>query len=788
MRFAADGTVWNLDAIKQMVIAPTSGNDSITGYAADDVLEGLGGNDTIDGAGGNDTISGGAGDDSLRGGAGSDLYRYAAGDGNDFIDDRGGLSDTDTLRFEPGVSPANVTLRHHLFPTLDDLFIDVGGGTRVRVLAQFRGDESYGDGLERVEFYDGTVWDRAAIRAAVIAATTGADELIGFAGNDSINGLAGDDLIEGAAGNDTLRGGPGSDTVNGGPGDDAFLFDLGDGEDIITDGYGVAGYSGGGIDSLVLGTGIAPANVTASRSGNELRIQVNGTSDIVRLSQYFNDDALERIQFANGTVWTPAAVAAMFPVTGTSGNDTLDGSGLPDTINALGGNDLVHGGGGNDTIDGGLGADVLYGDAGNDLIYGGQFDTSRKASSDTLYGGSGNDVLIATNANGQYLYGGDGNDIYIGGSGWAWMEDTVGNNLFVAGASSGDDLQLGDGNDLAIGGRGSDFIDADRYYNGIRGNDVIVFNKGDGNDTAYKLSNTSTVYIGGGALYSNLSLEVFSQTLTLKVGTSSIDFYGWYATEPWITQKVGKLQIVIEGTKNYAPTSTDPMRNQKIQCFDFAGMVAAFDAARSAGKSFNVADNLAKFRLWGSDTAAIGGVVAYQYARTGTLGTLTYDQMRAVINDPGFGGALQPITTSASASVPSTDLGIETLAAAVPETNASADVQRPSMPVSRNAGEKTEPMVAADLPDSWFAGSPLPQSAATNAAAWRRIAHELPAYLEGGADGGLDFGYGRSRFLLAATSEPGVRVSSGSGVGVSDPSLGRLRAFEGLKEGLALIG
>ena len=789
VRFAVDGTVWDLDAIKQKVIMPTSGNDSITGYAADDWLEGLAGNDTIDGAGGDDTIVGGAGDDSLRGGAGSDLYRYAAGDGSDVVDDRGGASDMDTLRFEPGISPTAVTLRRSRFASLDDLFIDVGGGTRIRVAGQFAGGEIAGDGLERIEFEGGTVWDRAAIRAAVLAATPGADELFGFAGNDSINGLAGDDLIDGAAGNDTLRGGPGSDTVNGGLGDDTFLFDLGDGEDFVTDGYGVAGYSGGGIDSLVLGAGITPANVTASRSGNELRIQVNGTTDVVRLSQYFNDDALERIQFANGTVWTPATVAAMFPVTGTSSNDTLIGSGLPDTINALGGNDLVRGGGGNDTIDGGLGGDVLYGDAGDDLIYGGQFDTSRKAASDTIYGGDGNDILITTNANGQYLYGGNGNDIYIGGSGWAWMEDTAGNNLFVAGASSSDDIWMGDGNDLAIGGRGADFIDGDRNGNGTRGNDVIAYNKGDGDDTVYGLSVTSTVSIGGGALYSNLSLEVFSQTLTLKVGTGSIDFYGWYAAEPWITQKVGKLQIVIEGTKNYAPTSTDPMRNQKVQCFDFAGLVSAFDAARAAGKSFNVADNLAKFRLWGSDTAAIGGVVAYQYARTGTLGSLTHDQLRALIGDPAFGSAPQTISASASALMAESNVepGVETPAATLSETNSSAstDLQRQSMPASRAAGQRTEPTAAADLPDSWFAGNPLPQSAQANAAAWRRIAHELPAYLTGETDDGLAAGYARATVV---TLDPGVRIGSDPGFGVSDPALGRLRAFEGLKEGLALIG
>ncbi|RQO49210.1 calcium-binding protein, partial [Variovorax sp. KBW07] len=109
IRFA-DGTNWDLAAIKAKVIVPTEGNDSLVGYAGNDTLSGLGGDDIIYGRAGDDTISGGAGadtlygedgndtliggtqDDILNGGAGADLLQ--GGDGNDTLN---GDAGNDTL-------------------------------------------------------------------------------------------------------------------------------------------------------------------------------------------------------------------------------------------------------------------------------------------------------------------------------------------------------------------------------------------------------------------------------------------------------------------------------------------------------------------------------------------------------------------------------------------------------------------------------------------------------------------------------------------------------------------
>ena len=58
----ADGSVWTIDTLKDMVTRATEGPDNIIGFGTDDVLRGQGGNDTIAGAGGNDRLEGGAGE------------------------------------------------------------------------------------------------------------------------------------------------------------------------------------------------------------------------------------------------------------------------------------------------------------------------------------------------------------------------------------------------------------------------------------------------------------------------------------------------------------------------------------------------------------------------------------------------------------------------------------------------------------------------------------------------------------------------------------------------------
>ncbi|WP_456362538.1 calcium-binding protein, partial [Pseudomonas syringae] len=51
----------------------------------------------------------------------------------------------------------------------------------------------------------------------------------------TLNGGAGNDMLTSGRGNDILNGGSGNDTLTGGIGSDLYLFDLADGQDVITD-------------------------------------------------------------------------------------------------------------------------------------------------------------------------------------------------------------------------------------------------------------------------------------------------------------------------------------------------------------------------------------------------------------------------------------------------------------------------------------------------------------------------------------------------------------------------
>ncbi|NWC00949.1 RTX toxin, partial [Pseudomonas gingeri] len=145
-----------------------------------------------------------------------------------------------------------------------------------------------------------------------------------------------------------------------------------------------------------------------------------GTSDKVTISGFFYQDStanpynpVQQVQFADGTVWSPAAITATL-LAGTAGNDNLRGTSADDTLSGGLGNDTLNGAGGNDLVDGGDGDDVLYGDIGNDTLLGGAGNDSLDggAGDDVLDGGTGNDTLAGGVGNNTYLFGrGDGQDV-----------------------------------------------------------------------------------------------------------------------------------------------------------------------------------------------------------------------------------------------------------------------------------------------------------------------------------------------------------------------------------------
>ena len=105
-------------------------------------------------------------------------------------------------------------------------------------------------------------------------------------------------------------------------------------------------------------------------------------------------------------------------VIGTTGNDTLTGTGKKDVFVALGGDDTILGLGGDDLVCAAAGNDTVKGAAGNDEIrLGGGNDTGKGGDgNDTLRGGGGDDGLSG-GSGADTLRGGGGTDSCNGGPG-----------------------------------------------------------------------------------------------------------------------------------------------------------------------------------------------------------------------------------------------------------------------------------------------------------------------------------------------------------------------------------
>ena len=261
---------------------------------------------------------------------------------------------------------------------------------------------------------------------------SGNDVLYGGYGNDTLRGGSGDDRVFGDSGNDVLYGGTGNDHLEGGEGNDTYIFNRGDGADVIVD--------HDGIDSIRFGEGISPDDIAVRFVKDDadyvnLELSVKGTSDKITVNQHFGylwsnvhqkmpEYQIEKVAFTDGTIWDLKTIHdKSHDVYGTvEADDLLAFDDTAVTFRGLGGND---------TIVGGIANDLLYGDDGDDEIHSGEGD-------DVLYGGTGNDRLYAE----------AGNDTLIGGTGNDYLEGGEGNDTYVFSKGDGED-RIFDANGLA---------------------------------------------------------------------------------------------------------------------------------------------------------------------------------------------------------------------------------------------------------------------------------------------------------------------------------------------------
>ena len=474
IRFA-DGTVWDVAAVKAKVMLGTTSKDELTGYETADTLSGLddndvlygrggadildggagrdslygetgndtlrggagsdalfgdvgndalfgqGGNDSLDGGDGNDTLDGGAGNDTLSGGNGSDTYVFGKGSGNDTINNYA-WDDTTPNKLDviqlTGLNAADVTLRRDG----DDLLIRVNAAAdTLRVSAYFSEDAASlaGYAVQQIRFADATVWNTARVKAEVIKGSVNNDVLAGYETADTLNALDGNDTLYGHGGNDTLDGGAGVDVLYGEAGNDTLkggtgndTLDGGDGNDSLTGGAGNDVLSGGnGSDTYVFGVGAGNDTVNNYAWGDS----ASGKVDTVVLTA-LNSANVSFVRDADDLVIRVNGSVDTLRVQYYFYEDgtNIDGCTV-DQIRFADGTTWGY-------------ADVAAHLTPTDTVAG-----------EYLYGTESAETLTGTTGD-DYLYGYGRADTLNGGAGNDYLDGGAGNDIYVFGVGSGHDV------------------------------------------------------------------------------------------------------------------------------------------------------------------------------------------------------------------------------------------------------------------------------------------------------------------------------------------------------------
>lgn len=609
-------------------VAINVANLSLTGTANADTLTGGGGNDTLSGVAGNDKLIGNSGNDILDGGAGTDTMIGGLGDDTYVVDVATDVvtenlnEGTDTIK--SGVTltlPANLenlilTGTTAINGTGNALSNTITGNSAANTLDGGAGADTLvggaGNDIYAVDNVGDLIIEKSnegtdQVNSSVSYTLSANVENLSLLGNANIDAVGNDlaNTLIGNAGNNLLDGGAGADSLNGGAGNDTYVVDnVGD---VVT-------------EAASAGVDLVKSSISYTLGTNLENLTLTGSAGI------------------NATGNTAANV-----LFGNSGNNILDG------------------GSGADTMAGGIGNDIYIVDNAGDVVTENANEGNDQVKSSISYtlianleallltgtaaiNGTGNalDNLLIGNSANNSLAGGDGNDILQGAAGDDKLTDTAGSNIFDGGAGI-DTIIAGAGNEFIAGGIGNDIITTGS------GADVIAFNRGDGMDTINaSTTKDNTISLGKGIKYADLLFKKSANDLILVTGTSEqITLKDWYAAAT--NHSVANLQVVIEGTTDYSASSTNKLNNKKIVQFNFDGLANAFDQARTANPnltSWALSSSLASFYLSGSDTAAIGGDLAYQYAKSGNLSAFSMNPSLSLVSNAQFGSVgqnLQPV-------------------------------------------------------------------------------------------------------------------------------------------------
>jgi Ca2+-binding RTX toxin-like protein len=319
------------DTVLDNSVWGTAGDDNLVGTDRDDFIDGGLGNDLLYGGLGNDTyvvqvedqVADDGGIDTIAFG-GSGFWRLAPNfeniiaTGTGPVDFRGN-NDANVMVGGPGDDYMNGRAG-------DDTMIGNGGNDHFDMSTGRPGNATSGvwtmgnrhidggDGIDTLD-YDGGAGDGAGyVRSAVNidlgagTASGGGDNGIGTATlvsienavggvyDDTMRGSSGSNQLSGRGGNDTLAGMGGNDILDGGNGNDTYVFGRGDGRDTIRD--------SSGNDTVQFGASIGAQDIRMRRSGNDVIASIAGTTDQLRIENWYAgfDHQIEQFTTASGAV------------------------------------------------------------------------------------------------------------------------------------------------------------------------------------------------------------------------------------------------------------------------------------------------------------------------------------------------------------------------------------------------------------------------------------------------------------------------------------------------------
>ena len=287
-----------------------------------DLFAGTGGDDDTSGSPGPDLLPGSPGNDRTAGLNGNDTYTFTRSDGQDILVESN--SGSNVLQIF-GYFPEDVTVTQH--PARKGSVVLTFDGTDDRVTLDQGGSDEHE--FSRIEFIDGTVWNRAAIdgfASSSIPVSAGNDDVVGF---------------DSAA--DIIQAGPGQDAIDTLNGSDVLVFALGDGRDTVL---------GSRADTLRL-TDLNPSDIRLLGDifdDGSITMVVIGARDSIRFEDGAN--VLNRIEFADGTIWNSSDIAGETearPAPVTDGPVTISGSTAAETFESTAADEFYLGGRGSDT-------------------------------------------------------------------------------------------------------------------------------------------------------------------------------------------------------------------------------------------------------------------------------------------------------------------------------------------------------------------------------------------------------------------------------------------------------